>query len=653
MHAPFKIQSWDEAAFKKNLVPRLAHAKKYRKDLCEDTWKSAELCYYNASLQPAAQAQINYEDLASIPEDDLDGLSREVAINYIYRDVKYMHAQMSSNPPTVKIIPNGTDLDDEDRADAADIVCRWAGEQFNLQEVADDRNLKTLTKGTGYIRYTWDATLGRILAFGPDPEHGLEEDEFLMSGDHRIYSPSTWNIWLDPAAKSSDPQAPNGVRWFFELIEMPLEEANLRFPDKKEEMKKLATGKTSGRSWKFFSGGDNKAATSGDEDRVEVYLYIERGEAVNGMKGRQAYMLEDGCILEFGANENPIADLGLDILTDIDVEDQVYGKSIIEYLESIQQMIQTLDANTLRNIAVHGNIRMACHTDTEFDDETITDDSVDIIRYSGQMPPTFLNTPAQMPDAWRLRDQLHAGSREVSMINEAMLGNTSRETSGYTFQSQINAGNLGRRRLFNKYTISTKRLFRWGVLAIAIENWTEDRVIRVLGLERSTIEEHAFSSTDIDGGWDVQAAYGQSFSLDPSTARDQIMQMMPLFEKLPGFDFRALVDAIRMNVMDNFVDHMALAKRRQREIFKKMIRSYTDRDTAQYIEPRELEDHANMITYCRQYTMSAEYNRLDDDLKSIIDQHIKAREDIVAEQVAATSQAPPGAPAGPPQAPMM
>jgi hypothetical protein len=625
-----RVQSWSEADFRSNLTKRLAYAKSYRKRR-EEQWATNEEIYYNAALNEGSSVNISSEDLeAADATDDMELSVREVAINYVFRDIRYMHSQMSASPPTVKIIPTSTDTEDEERADAADIAARWAKEHYLVPSVVDQRNLKTLTKGTGYLRYSHDSTLGKVIEFNE------ESGELLMSGETRLYSPSTWKIWLDPDACCSDVNAINGPRWFFEQVDMSFEEAAMRFPKYVDELKKASAPKTTASRFKFWGGEKEER---GGEDKISVFFYAERGEALNGMKGRQAYMLEDGCILDCGALEHPAAKLPLDILTDIDVEDEPYGKSIIEYLAAVQAMIQSLDANTLRNVAAHAVIRMYKDSNTTLSDDALSNDGLDIIEGDGP-PPTFLNPPSQLPDAWKLRDQLYQGSRDVSMINEAMLGQASRETSGFTTQLQVNQGNLGRRTIFNKFTYSTKNLFS-NLLALMIENWDEPRTLQVLGVERA-YEVHVFRNTDLDGGWDIIAEYGQNFSLDPNTARDQVMQLMPLFEKIPGFDFRSLVDVIRLNVMDNFIDHLAVAKRKQRKIFKTMIRAHESEGSMAYIKPRELEDHENMLAYCREFVMSNEYDVLEKETKELIDTHIRDRENIVADLTAKAT--PPQAP---------
>jgi len=644
----FKITAWSEGDFRKNCGQRRRYAMDYRKNLVEAQWRINELIYYNKELESQRNTTVTAADLETSDDDDFGVSVRDVAINYVFRDVRYMHAQMSANPPTVKVIPASVDANDEERAESADLFCRWAREEHDLQEVVDSRNLKTLTKGIGYIRPIWDSTLGDVMLFGE--EDGLKKDELIMSGDFKVYSPSSWDIWLDPDAKTPHGKA-DGVVWFFEKISVPVDYAGMRWPEHTEAIKTHATSGKSG-AWKFWGRDEEKKNTQGVPS-VDVFIYTEKGMATNGMRGRYCAMLGDSedTILEHGENPNPDASLGLDILTDIDVEDRVYAKSIIEYLDNIQSVIQSLDANTLQNLVAHNTIRMYVTDEAEINDEGVTNSGVDIIRGAPGQAPQFLQPPSMMPDGWRFRDQLNAGRGEVSMINEAMLGQSSRETSGFTTQLQVNQGNMGRRRLFNKFSASTKHVYKM-LLAEAIQNWDDARLVKVLGEERAYMSRE-LRGADIDGGYDLIAEYGQNFSLDPNTARDQLMQLMPLFEKIPGFDYHSLVEGIRLNVMDNFVDKFGLARRKQRKIFKKMIHSFEKAGVSAYIKPHQKEDHQNMINYGNVFIMTSEYENLDDGLKKLIDQHVSEREDILATRAAdaAKAAAPAPGPAGPPMPP--
>lgn len=619
-----KVEAWSRDDWKRNLAKRLSYAQSYRREHFESQWKTNDELFYNGRTYDGASPISAGDDGYTLDFDaeDTEASAYSVAINYCFKYIRFMHSQMAANPPSVKWVPHTTDIDDIDRAENASRAGRHLREKLEMADISDQRNLKTLVKGTGYIISEWDATRGRALEFNK------ETGDLLMSGDHRTYSPSTWNVWLDPDATTDQ-----DVRWFFELVPMPLDEALQRFPDSADALRRRTVSGT-GTMRSFFRRDTKKQRA---QDIVEVYRFVEKGLPVNGMIGRAAWCLDDGTILgEPGENPNPDHRLGLNILTDIDIEDCVYGASIIEFVAEIQEVLNALDSNVLYNLASHNVVRMVVDASAGMEDDAITDDASTITKIKGNVNGVkFAPTPTLMPDGWRFREQLQQGSQEVAGVNESMMGQINRETSGYTFQQAINAGNMVRTRLFNKYTRAIKMWYQ-DLMAIAIQHWDIPQTIRVLG-EEHAYEVYEFDQTDLKGGWDIVAEYGTNLSLDPRQARDDLVQLLPVLEKIPGFSYRQVPRALRLDFLDQMVDGLELAARREKEEIQKIIRRYVDQGVTA-LDPPEADLPADyreaMLEYAYRFRMSAQFARLDDGLKDIIRARIRAHEDAMADIVA-------------------
>jgi hypothetical protein len=133
--------------------------------------------------------------------------------------------------------------------------------------------------------------------------------------------------------------------------------------------------------------------------------------------------------------------------------------------------------------------------------------------------------------------------------------------------------------------------------------------------------------------------YGASLSLDPQSRREEIMALLPLFEKA-GVDTKTLLGMLRLNELEGMYDIMELSAERQREIFEEMLAS------GRYIAPRELSEHAGMLAYGYRYLMTSEFKYLDENMKQLIETHIKEREKLVGKQAVPNM---PGAPGPAPQ----
>jgi hypothetical protein len=227
---------------------------------------------------------------------------------------------------------------------------------------------------------------------------------------------------------------------------------------------------------------------------------------------------------------------------------------------------------------------------------------------------------------------IKGGIDDSAGVNEAMFGQMQRETSGFSLQYATNQGNMIRRRLFNKYVLLTESVYKT-FLQLVRKHWKTPKRIKVLGTEKA-FNVVEISGMDIAGGFDLVVEYGASLSLDPTTRREEILTLLPLFEKA-GVSTRTILSMLKLNELDAMYDEIQLANDRQYEYFKEMI------ETGEYLEPRKLEDHKNMLEFSYRYVMTSEFKYLDDDSKELIYQHVEDREQLAATPA---QPAPVGAP---------
>jgi hypothetical protein len=240
-------------------------------------------------------------------------------------------------------------------------------------------------------------------------------------------------------------------------------------------------------------------------------------------------------------------------------------------------------------------------------------------------------------------ESLKRGEDEIFSINEAMMGQMSRETAGTAMQYATANGNSIRYRLFIKYTKYVERLYK-DFFNVVKKNWTTSRAIKVVGKERA-YEVIDIKGTDIDGGFDIVAEFGTSFSLDPIQRRQEILTMSPLLEKA-GVSMKAQLKFMRMSEMDAMHDRLELGNTRQDEIFRKMV------ETGEYIPPMEYQDHASMLEYAQNYVMTAEFTYLPKDKQDLIVKHYNERLAMTGKQAAGAMGAGAPAPAEGPMAEM-
>lgn len=651
-----RVTSWDTDRTKLEIRKRYKNASDARNWL-EDRWSRNERILYSlsGSMLRGNAVDGNYDEASGGP----DGSSSDVNMAYTFKNFRFIHAQMSANPPSVAMRPQTSDQDDHRKADAADRVVRWSIRKYIMQEKVDTLCLHALGYGTGFMKTVWDSTRGDIIDF--DEESG----ELKLEGDIAISVPFVWNIRLDPDAKSWDE-----MKWLFETVYIDYEEALARWPDKEDQLKKARVEKKDG----YGSRGKETQLEDNHYNCVELLEYWETGLPTNGYLGRYCITTVDGDVVEpcrpspfrfkrAGAvsridRRDDLTDvqkelmarrlpeqarLPYHILSDIDIPNMVWGRSFVEYAAQLQDNMNQMDTAILDNIKAHSAARLVLPEAAEIAEDGLSDDTWDVVRITGNQPPYFVKPPEMMPDMSNSRAQHLQGINDICGVNESMFGQQSREQSGQAMQYATNQGNMVRRRIFNKYVLAVESIYR-AILDLIRKHWTVERTIHVLGKEKA-LEAIDLKGADIDGGYDVVGEYGVTLSLDPITRREEILTLQPMFEKA-GLPTRFLMKHLKLNELEEMYDALDLAEARQNEIFQMMI------STGQYIQPKPYRDHINMIAWAMEYFMTQEFNSLTEEQQALCEKHIEERAQIAATEKSGGAGTPAGTPAPQPPGPL-
>lgn len=655
-----KVSTWDDDKASKEILRRYRQADDARRPM-ENAWIYSEQTLYSTTyLGQIRSGATTVENQFNLGVPGIDDSDLETNVAYVFKNFRFIHAQMSANPPSVAMRPQTSDQDDHRKADAADRISRWALRHYNLQEKQDQQNLHCLGYGTGFMKTVWDSTRGDIMDF--DEETG----ECELEGDISITVPFIWNIRLDPDAKAWDE-----VKWIMETIYMDFDEACARWPDKIDELKAAKIEEREGSPNE--RGGRSSQLNDKHYNAVELLEYWETGLPTNGYLGRYCISTVPGKIIEpcrpspfrfkqagsiskiennikLGDREKEVlvkrlpekAQLPYHILTDIDVPNLVWGKSAVDYAAHVQENLCRLDSARLDNIRAAGTPKLILNENTEIAEDSLSDVAWDVVRITGTQPP-YWQAPAQMmPQMDSERQNFIQGINDVMGVNEAMFGNQSREQSGASMQYATNQGNMIRRRLFNKYVLNVESVYK-SILNLIRKHWTVERTIHVVGKERA-LEAIDVKGADIDGGYDVVGEYGVTLSLDPVTRREEILQLQPLFEKA-GVPARTAMKMLKLNEVEGLYDELDLAENRQKEVFDIMIATH------QYLAPEEQMDHENMIAWALHYFMTEEFQALAPEDQAMLKQHNKARGALAAQEKQGGQAAPdaqaPGQPPGP------
>ena len=374
-----KLQVWTPEIAKKELATRLAACRQARLEH-ERHWQQNELTIYaingttGSAVGNLAATANNGVTAEFMPDSNLDSIS----INYVMKDLRYIHSQLALNPPAVIPRPTSSDPEDRRRADAADRLIRYGLRQYNIQEQFDQTNNNCLVYGTGILKGWFDPLKGDIAEFNE------ETGEVIMEGDYNLTPISPWHFYIDPDATRWE-----DVVYVFEEIPMRYEEAAYLFPDRLSELERNRERNSSDSGY-HNDQPHGSVIQPRKSDVVRVFCYHEKGTPMNGMLGRFVYHLADGSLLTpvrahpHAFSRPPkkgqpvsqklpkIAKLPFHIITDLDIPGTVWGRSVVSYAASLQESLNMIDNITLDILRAHGVARIIMHEDAELSDDSIT-----------------------------------------------------------------------------------------------------------------------------------------------------------------------------------------------------------------------------------------------------------------------------------------
>ena len=639
-----QIERWSNP--KRTLLKKLDNAIDAKRNLVKQ-WKENERILFRDRVGGVGDLFSFGQDSGALDAPEPDNSGAYSDISYVFKNVRFIHSQIATNPPSVNIRPSTSDYKDAQRADIADRVSKYAFRHYRLKEPVDLTSLNCIVYGTGIIGHSWNTNKGDITGFN------AEKDSLLLSGDIDVKPVNPWKFFIDPDAVMW-----RDVNWVFEEILMDWDEAVHKYPDRVDLLKEVRIQGNTPEHRDSPTSSDRSDLEDVTYDSVLLYAYYEKGAPFNGMLGRYALITRQGDLID-GVRDNPhtftvdarslknwpkgkelpqVAKIPYSLMTDIDVPGRVWGKSFVEYAGPQQDYLNEMDSISLENVRAHGMTRAFVPESSDVSE--ITDSSWQVYKMKGLQTPLFATPPKPMPELINTRSVMRTGIDDMSGVNESMFGQQSREIAGFAMQYATNQGNMIRHRLFIKYSMMIEDLYEHLLLLFA-ENWSTPRTIKVVG-EENRYEVSSIQGADFAGGYDIVVEYGTSLSLDPITRRQEIMQLMPIFEKA-GMTADQILEKLRMNDLTNMYDDNRLAKARMQEVFNRIIET----EEPQVI--KMMQDHTRMLAWAYTYIMTADFERLPDVIQDLIYDQIEARENLVAQRAqAAAGGGVPGAAPGMP-----
>lgn len=615
---------------KKKLRDRYYNAKRDRRRF-EEEWNSNELALYDVGTEGS---ELRYGDSEPLVSGDTDMEAAQekdaffLGINPIIRNKALLHSQLCSNPPVCTAAPRSSEPKDMDAAVSAEMVLSYGRKRYNLIDSIALVTNNTFDYGTGFLKNIYEATAGEILDTS-------EEGYLIMSGDSQFTVPRVWDIFVDPNARKWDE-----VRYLFERLEMPLDEAIEKFGEKyREKLEQQVRDNISTSTDDTGEGASDSALFNTKYNVVPILEYWETGLPENGYQGVHGFCLTDGSILgdlhpspcafkEDGFRDQEYAPkkarLPYSVFTYMDLQNTVWGRTPVAHTARSQDVLNDLIGNILSTCANMGSPHLVYEKGSINEDDLKNFSGIPIgvkpgaggsytlqaANTSGDTKIAYENIKQYIDDAWG--------------VNDAMFGKQQRETSGTAMQLATIQGNLIRQRLFDKYVLFVEDVYRL-FLQYVVEYWKTPRMISVTG-EENTVNTLALKGSDIASGYDLILEFGQHFAMDPITRQEQIMKIWEM-AAAAGVSPRTMFKKFGFSDLRSVYDKFKLADDRAKEIIKQI--KLTHRQVG---ITSEFQDHVGIMAYLAEFTNTTDFKDCPSNVQKLIDEHIKSRAQFVARQ---------------------
>jgi hypothetical protein len=121
-----KISIWNDDKARAEILKRWNNAVRDR-SVHEAIWRQNERTIYSSlGTRNSLSTNMTLDFPLTEVLSNIDQSNADVSTSYVMKNLRFIHAQMSSNPPMIAVRPQTSDQDDQRKADAADRIVRWA-----------------------------------------------------------------------------------------------------------------------------------------------------------------------------------------------------------------------------------------------------------------------------------------------------------------------------------------------------------------------------------------------------------------------------------------------------------------------------------------------------------------------------------------------
>ena len=559
---------------------------------------------------------------------DTDPDRVQVTANRLWPATRTIMSKVTQRDMTFEVLPTAADDATVRGAALAESVLVDIHAAHDWEQLRANLAMATWKGGTAGICVDWDPNAGSPITdlTAQAPENGEFAGETGENGEYGerevVFEGDTVETLLTIAEMVVEPGVRNAekARWWIKVQALPPQQVQAQFNLKKAPPADAASGMT---PYSQGSVTENEGIGNQKPDLTLVYTYYERPNPLC-KKGRVMVVVDNKTVDGPKPWPFPFSDhLNFALAFETEVESRWTGDSVVTMARPMQVLYNLAQSSITEHIKNAGNARMAVPQSAIELMENLTDLPGEMFPYAdGMATPSWLSPPA-MPNWWLEQpDRLAMVMDDLLGVHDVSRGVTpSNIESGYGLSILTENDNTP----VGKMVKSQAGCFS-KVASMVLELYSdmvEAKRPAVVTAPGQPPESMDWSGRDLEGQTraiiPIDSIIPRSRAAMQQTA-DKMLQM----QLITSYEEYAAIAELpgAASMIDRLKPDVAKARRENAQLALGFA-----------VIPADFDDHAAHIAEHNVFRKSVKYERLPEEVQSLIGLHIQAHNTMAAEQM--------------------
>lgn len=487
---------------------------------------------------------MHFKEKAYTPRDQIrtqPQRASRIFVNQIYEIIEQIVARMTRFKPAIEVSPTNNEYNDRQAAKIADQVVKHLFYINDFPALLSKMERYCRIFGESLMYIYWDDNKGDL---HPDWKRAKEEgkrvrlnvdgedgeplfiDKAVRVGDVCFDVLSPFDYLLDPVKSFED------CDWIIIYKDVYIERLKAEYP-------KLASKISGPRPSESQDGKDLANKIPSTKIRVGHFFHQRTGELDSGRYVKYV----PGCILESAPHPYSHKSLPVARITDIDVPEELHGRSMIHNLKPLQIMLNNITELAYRNMAMASQVKWFMQKGTC--QITRLGNAQTVVEYSGAVAPKLEVPQTIPPDMFNIRDVLKQDLQQISGVHGISRGEPPPGIrAGIALQFLEEQENQrGNGAIEKRYHLIKTAALHGLSLAGDFYEESDGRMLRIVG-KNNQYTVKALESANLSGAYDVRV---NNVSALPESKAGRIQTLIDLRQ---AFGEQAVPDKFIVNMLE-------------------------------------------------------------------------------------------------------